>query len=122
MDTCDTAAAATLRANSDITVATSPMSEGFAVVKEALESVYTCMGITCAQVGGLLEEGTTDYISGFEPCTDGAADGSTGTIADMAGYTPGGFVFRRFCSATTTRCLGMCRGVNSCAGKDKCVH
>ena len=77
------------------------MSEGFAVVKEALESVYTCMGITCAQVGGLLEEGTTDYISGFEPCTDGAAasdsagattaDSASETFAAMAGYTPGGF-------------------------------
>ena len=89
VNSCDPAAASTLRANSDITVATSPMSDGYATVKEALESVYDCMGITCAQVGGLLEEGTTDYISGFEPCDDGSSlsdsDSAESDIARSAG-------------------------------------
>eukprot|EP00752_Nemacystus_decipiens_P008971 g8009.t1 len=101
IDSCDSAAATTLRNNADITLGTSPMSDGFGVVKTALESVYSCIGITCAQVGGLLVEGTTNYITGFEPCTDSdtSASDSTGTaptdsgsdtssFADMAGYTP----------------------------------
>ena len=101
IDNCDADVAATVRANADITVATSPMSDGYVAAKASLESVYECMGITCAQVGGILEEGTTNFVTGFEPCTDaGAGAGTTasdsaadGTFAAMAGYSPGGSVF-----------------------------
>eukprot|EP00964_Phaeocystis_antarctica_P058372 scaffold34630_cov38-Phaeocystis_antarctica.AAC.1 len=39
----------------------------FPKVKSAFESVYACLGITCAQVGGLLN-GATPY-SGAEACS-----------------------------------------------------
>merc|ERR1712025_1001042 len=45
------------------------MSAGFAEVKKAFESTYKCLGITCAQVGGLLL-GDPKYYEGAEPCKD----------------------------------------------------
>jgi len=47
------------------------MPEGFANVKTAFESTYACMGVTCADVGGLLN-GDTHY-AGMEPCSDGSS-------------------------------------------------
>jgi len=44
-----------------------------AAVKAALESTYNCLGITCAQVGGLLVTKNTPadgVIAGMETCTD----------------------------------------------------
>ena len=40
------------------------------MVKEEIESVYSCMGIKCSQVGGLLIGESTTYYEGFEPCSD----------------------------------------------------
>eukprot|EP00966_Prymnesium_polylepis_P273607 6320731-Prymnesium_polylepis.1 len=60
-------------------------------VKAAFEANYACMGITCAQVGGLCS-GTangkcTGYYSGYEPCTD--ASTSTAAVYErIAGYLP----------------------------------
>ena len=51
----------------------------FTAVKAAFEDVYACLGITCAQVGGLLD-GAAPY-SGAEACTFQSAT--------MAGYVPG---------------------------------
>merc|ERR1712025_632762 len=45
------------------------MSAGFATVKKAFESTYKCLGITCAQIGGLLL-GDPKYYEGAEPCKD----------------------------------------------------
>lgn len=47
---CDPDLAVTIRANTDITSADAPVSEGYQVLKEKLESVYSCMGISCSQV------------------------------------------------------------------------
>jgi hypothetical protein len=44
-----------------------PMADGFAAVKGAFESTYSCLGITCAQVGGLLMTSST-YYEGAGPC------------------------------------------------------
>ncbi|CAN0393198.1 unnamed protein product, partial [Scytosiphon promiscuus] len=81
INACDADVATTLRNNADITLDTAPMSAGYAAVKAELESVYACMGITCAQVGGLIDEdaGDDSYVTGFEPCEDFAA---------IAGYIP----------------------------------
>jgi len=49
----------------------SPMISGFASVKQAFESTYACMGITCADVGGLILSGST-YHSMAGPCLDTA--------------------------------------------------
>jgi hypothetical protein len=50
-----------------------PMVDKFQAVKEAFESVYSCMGITCNDIGGILAADGT-YKAGAEPCADvGAA-------------------------------------------------
>merc|ERR1740115_22308 len=38
-------------------------------VKAALEKTYTCLGITCAHVGGLLNSAKTAAEAGMEACT-----------------------------------------------------
>eukprot|EP00752_Nemacystus_decipiens_P007947 g7100.t1 len=67
---CDPDLAITIRANTDINSADAPMSEGYRFLKERVESVYSCMGISCSQVGGLVIGESTTYYDGFEPCTD----------------------------------------------------
>merc|ERR1719191_2548658 len=52
--------------------ASSPMSAGFAAVKKALESTYTCLGISCQDIGGLLNTGA-QYYESAEPCSTSAA-------------------------------------------------
>jgi len=42
-------------------------------VKAALEKTYTCLGITCAHVGGLLNSAKTAAEAGMETCTDPTA-------------------------------------------------
>ena len=41
----------------------------FREVKKALEEVYSCLGITCEEIGGVVDERAKDrYIEGAEPC------------------------------------------------------
>lgn len=68
----------TLRANTDITSSDAPVSEGYVILKEKLESVYSCLGISCSQVGGLIVGDGPDYYDGFEPCSDGDSGGVEG--------------------------------------------
>merc|ERR1719401_505943 len=63
---CNSAHATVISDNMKIDSA-SPMAAGFAAVKSAFESNYACLGITCADVGGLLQT-ATDYYSDFAPC------------------------------------------------------
>lgn len=63
---CDAAAATTISDNMKINAA-EPMKDGFTAVKTAFESVYSCLGITCAHVGGLLLT-DSEYYSNAEPC------------------------------------------------------
>ncbi|CAM9655355.1 unnamed protein product, partial [Scytosiphon promiscuus] len=92
INACDAVVATTLRDNADITLDTAPMSAGYAAVKAELESVYPCLGITCAQVGGLIDEdaGDDSYVTGFEPCEDGegATNVTDGDYLAIAGYIP----------------------------------
>jgi hypothetical protein len=44
------------------------MSSGFKAVKEAMESQYACLGITCSDVGAMLDNGQP--IAGWEACSD----------------------------------------------------
>ena len=39
--------------------------DGFAAVKAAFERNYKCMGITCSDVGGLLDDGPGTYVAGM---------------------------------------------------------
>lgn len=47
---CNEEVAVLVRANTDIASDDAPMSEGYVFLKEQLESVYSCLGISCSQV------------------------------------------------------------------------
>merc|ERR1719355_391142 len=65
---CDASAAKVISDNMNMEISESArMSSGFAAVKTAFESVYECLGITCASVGGLLLDDVA-YYDGAEPC------------------------------------------------------
>merc|ERR1711865_429763 len=71
---CSVTDAATIRSNMFID---GTMSSEFSAVKLAFENNYACMGITCAQVGGLmLNDG---YYDGASPCEDTSAPTSAPT-------------------------------------------
>jgi len=57
----------TLTADSKYVSGTKPDT---AAVKAALERTYSCLGITCAHVGGLLNKAKTAAEAGMETCTD----------------------------------------------------
>jgi len=63
---CDSAKAKIIADNMAIDES-NKMKDGFAAVKAAFEDTYSCLGITCADVGGLLL--TSDYYEGAEPCS-----------------------------------------------------
>ena len=81
LNNCDFMVAATVVSNMQ-TTASSPMADGYETVKTAVESTYSCLGISCADIGGLVDSydasGTpTAYI--WEACTD--ADSTSGSVA-----------------------------------------
>ena len=81
LDDADPTVAATVVSNMK-TTASSPVSDGYVAVKTAIESTYTALGVTCADIGGLVDSydasGTpTAYI--WEACTD--ADSTSGSVA-----------------------------------------
>jgi hypothetical protein len=51
-------------------------SATFADVKTAFENNYACMGVTCADVGGLYDDSAGAYYTGAAPCTDPASASS----------------------------------------------
>merc|ERR1719375_2567888 len=65
---CSAAAATTISDNMKID-STTPMTAGFAAVKSAFESTYSCLGIKCHDVGGLILTGS-EYHTGAGPCED----------------------------------------------------
>ncbi|CAM9800300.1 unnamed protein product [Ectocarpus sp. 13 AM-2016] len=90
---CDAAVGTKVRDNTELGSSSAPMADGYAAIKAELETVYSCMGITCAHVGGLLDDTGAAYYTDFEPCVDAeatttSATSATGTYADIAGYTP----------------------------------
>jgi len=65
---CDATAAKTISDNMNMEIKeTARMSAGFEAVKAAFEKTYKCLGINCAQIGGLIVSGT-EYYDGFSPC------------------------------------------------------
>ena len=42
----------------------------FSAVKTAFENNYDCLGVTCSDIGGLLESGDSAYYDGASPCSD----------------------------------------------------
>jgi hypothetical protein len=51
----------------------------FAAVKGALERNYGCLGVSCAEVGGVIDDGTGTYKDGAAPC-GGAGDTSSSSV------------------------------------------
>merc|ERR1712232_1412541 len=66
VDSCDKDAAKLISDNMKINAA-APMKDGFKAVKEAFEKTYSCLGISCAQVGGLLLT-DSEYYEEAGPC------------------------------------------------------
>jgi Notch-like protein len=76
---CDASAAKVIADNMDIDSGSTPMSKGgFAAVKTAFESVYSCLGMTCKHVGGLFVTAPTYHV-GAEPCVDPTSAPTEGT-------------------------------------------
>eukprot|EP00927_Polykrikos_kofoidii_P039205 TRINITY_DN33635_c0_g1_i1.p1 TRINITY_DN33635_c0_g1~~TRINITY_DN33635_c0_g1_i1.p1 ORF type:complete len:742 (-),score=84.95 TRINITY_DN33635_c0_g1_i1:78-2303(-) len=43
--------------------------DGYVAVKQAIEKAYICLGVRCADIGGVLVPGSTNvYVKGLEPC------------------------------------------------------
>lgn len=45
---------------------------GYDELRQVLEKQYSCLGITCAQVGGVWSNRRSSYEAGGEPCDDGS--------------------------------------------------
>jgi len=77
LDACDPDVAAMVATNFDLTAAT-PMKDGYMAVLHAVETCYTSMGITCAEVGALDESSASAGDGKWQVCTD--------VQATLAGY------------------------------------
>jgi hypothetical protein len=62
-------------------------SASFKVVKSAFEKNYGCLGITCADVGGLVDPVTKGYFPEAEPCDWQPAETTTSSSATSAPVT-----------------------------------
>merc|ERR1719313_2432690 len=68
---CVASAAKVISDNMNMEIAESArMKSGVAAVKKAFESTYTCLGMTCAHVGGLILQ-DAEYYEGAGPCEVG---------------------------------------------------
>jgi len=65
--TCDQAAADLVARNMLVASSEQPMRDGFAAVTRAVERTYTCLGLRCEDVGGILQSNLR-YKPGAEPC------------------------------------------------------
>ena len=76
---CNPAAASTISSNLAFGLYDAGTYPTFSEVKTAFEETYPCLGITCAQVGGLVTSSGAVLASGTEKCT----------WDPIAGYIPG---------------------------------
>jgi Low iron-inducible periplasmic protein len=58
-------------------------SANYPAVKSAFESVYSCMNITCADVGGLYDPVTGSYQEGAAPCADASTQNQGSGASSM---------------------------------------
>eukprot|EP01051_Picozoa_sp_SAG22_P015864 SAG22_NODE_2139_length_2954_cov_1.248687_4_plen_191_part_00 len=77
---CDPDAAAMLRTNMDVTAETA-VADGYAAVVNEMQSIYGCLGMTCADVGGLISG--TDSSGCYNPLShvcdcDSSSDSCSG--------------------------------------------
>merc|ERR1719484_278214 len=81
---CDAAKAKIISDNMKIDAGTF-MSAGFTAVKEAFEATYCCLGITCADIGGLLKSSTV--LNDYADCS--ANPGGANCAAPCTTTCPG---------------------------------
>ena len=62
----------------------------FSSVKSAFEGNYQCLGVTCADIGGLWDEGNQKYFDGAGPCS--GSGGPSQKVGAIVGGTMGGFI------------------------------
>jgi len=67
VDACDKVASAAILKQMQVS---KTYDTNFTAVKKSWESVYECMGLTCAQIGGLINTDTKTYYTGAGPCVD----------------------------------------------------
>lgn len=87
---CDADVGEVVRANTDISSSTAPMSDGYMELKEQIESQYTCMGITCDQVGGLYDSDNGEFYSGFDTCLGSTVAAASSDSSDSGSISSGG--------------------------------
>ncbi|KAH8056889.1 peptide-aspartate beta-dioxygenase [Aureococcus anophagefferens] len=77
---CDHTVASMIVANLDV-MNSDPMSEnGFEEFKESVESVYSCMGITCADMGEF--QNSAGVYAGMDACVDGSGTVTSSSSSD----------------------------------------
>jgi hypothetical protein len=81
---CDAAKAKIISDNMKIDAGTF-MSAGFTAVKQAFEATYCCLGITCADIGGLLKSSTV--LNDYADCS--ANSGGANCAAPCTTTCPG---------------------------------
>lgn len=86
---CDEDAAETIYRNMKVGQAN---GANFAEVKEAFESVYSCMGVRGRDVGGLWNEATGNYFYGARPLSTFTRSSGNVNIPLIIGCTAGGLI------------------------------
>lgn len=81
----------------------------FKGIKAAFENNYKCMGISCADVGGLWDEVDRAYLDDASPCNSG---GGVNQTAAIVGGVLGGIAFALICVIVWLKCK------SSSSGKD----
>lgn len=84
LNDCSSNAASTVYNNMRVGSGT---NKDFAAVKKAFEDNYGCMGVTCADVGGLLQADGTTYFPGAGSC--GSSSPTTGGSSSAFGFGVG---------------------------------
>ena len=79
---CDASAATKIKENLDIESTAGPMTGGVKAAKDAIESVYDCLGISCTDVGAYQASGMVK--SGMDACTFAPANDVDSTTSSGA--------------------------------------
>jgi hypothetical protein len=109
---CDASAAKVISDNMNMEISESArMSGGFGAVKTAFESVYECLGMTCASVGGLILDGA-EYYEGAEPC---------GKVSKGSCYNAAGDHSVE-CNVAEAECAGSYYAAGFVSSRSGCCH
>jgi len=76
---CDAVTAASIRTNMDLNgVGVMAMGTTWPTFYAAVQAQYSCLGVTCADIGGYTGGASTGFYTGFAPCTDTAGGSISG--------------------------------------------